>query len=333
LAGIFWLTAILGLATLALVYPPDGVQRSTLAQFVGRFHPLVVHLPIALIALLPVIEACALFRRGHHLRGAADFLLWIATASAIGGTTLGWVLAFNGGYVGELVNDHMWSGCILSFFCLFALLLRRRWAQDGWRSAGVLYLPVLLATVGLMSWTAHQGGQLTHGETYLTEHMPAKLRAWLGMPEAKTKRPKPDPSSASLVGAQVEAGEPSFYAQRIAPAFERTCVPCHKEDKKKADLRMDTYALLMQGGESGPAVVPGKLAESELYRRITLPHDDEEFMPSGGKPPLTAEETKWVEQWIAAGASETAPSSLATSEERTPVGAGQTKSSSTPPAL
>jgi hypothetical protein len=91
------------------------------------------------------------------------------------------------------------------------------------------------------------------------------------------------------------------------PAFDRSCVSCHNPNKKKADLRMDSYQLLMAGGESGVVVVPGNVTESELYRRITLPHDDEEFMPSGGKKPLSAEETKWVELWIAAGASETAP--------------------------
>jgi len=69
---------------------------------------------------------------------------------------------------------------------------------------------------------------------------------------------------------------------------------------------MDTFAELMKGGDSGPTIVPGDAAASELYRRITLPHDDEEFMPSGGKKPLSADETRWIELWIEAGASEIA---------------------------
>ena len=315
-AGIVWLSAIIVLALLCLVLPPDGEQRSKLAQFIGRFHPLVVHLPIALILLLPVIEVCALFRRGHHLRGAPGFILWIATATAILSTALGWSLAHHGGYIGNLVRAHMWSGCLLSFLCLFALLLRRRWELDGWQSIGVLYVPVLASTVLTLVWTAHQGGQLTHGEKYLTEYMPPSLRSFLGLPAtaaALKSAPLATPPSGApdatvaVEGSEEEKTDVSFYDARIAPALDRTCVSCHNPNKIKGGLRMDTYALLMKGGDSGVSIVPGNLAESELYRRITLPHDDEEFMPSGGKKPLTAVETKWIELWVAAGASETAP--------------------------
>src|SRR5215471_9420575 len=54
--------------------PPDGQDRSEFAQFVGRFHPLVVHLPIALLLLVPVLELAAMTRRWKHLRGAAEFV-------------------------------------------------------------------------------------------------------------------------------------------------------------------------------------------------------------------------------------------------------------------
>ncbi len=317
-AGIVWLSAIVVLALLSLVLPPDGEQRSALAQFIGRFHPLVVHLPIALLVILPVIEVCALFRRGHHLRGAPDFILWVATGTSILSTALGWSLAHHGGYIGNLVRAHMWSGCLLSFLCLFALLLRRRWELDGWQSIGVLYVPVLAFTVLTLVWTAHQGGQLTHGEKYLTEYMPPSLRTFLGLPamaaslhSAQPLLPAPHPGvpdGTDVAGQpEGEASDASFYAARIAPALDRTCVSCHNPNKIKGGLRMDTYALLMKGGDSGASIVPGNVADSELYRRITLPHDDEEFMPSGGKKPLTMVETKWIELWVAAGASETAP--------------------------
>lgn len=316
-AGVVWFSAILLIALLCLAFPPDGEQRFKLAQFVGRFHPLVVHLPIALILLVPMIEVCALFRRGHHLRGAPGFLLWIGSATAILSTALGWALAYHGGYIGELVRAHMWSGCLFSFLCLLALLLRRRWEIDGWHSIGILYPPVLVLTVLALIWTAHQGGQLTHGEKFLIEYMPPSLRSLLGLPAAasplkSSPPPAPGPGAPGTTvmrendedGGQ---GTASFYAVRIAPALDRTCVTCHNPNKIKGGLRMDTYALLMKGGDSGSAIEPGNVADSELYRRITLPHDDEEFMPSGNKKPLTPIETKWIELWIAAGASETAP--------------------------
>ena len=50
------------------------------------------------------------------------------------------------------------------------------------------------------------------------------------------------------------------------------------------------------------AIVPGQPAQSELYRRITLPTDDEEFMPTDGKPALSPAQVKLIAEWITAGA-------------------------------
>ena len=60
--------------------------------------------------------------------------------------------------------------------------------------------------------------------------------------------------------------------------------------------------MLMEGGDSGPPVIAGSLEKSDLYRRITLPTDDEEFMPTDGKPALKPDEIKLIAEWIMAGA-------------------------------
>jgi len=65
---------------------------------------------------------------------------------------------------------------------------------------------------------------------------------------------------------------------------------------------MDTYALLMAGGDSGPPIVAGSLEKSDLYRRINLPTDDEDFMPNDGKPALSAADIKLIADWITVGA-------------------------------
>lgn len=349
IATLAWVIFIAVLAGLPWLYPPDGAERSTLAQFIGRFHPLIVHFPIALLLVVPLLEIGGLFSRGQHFRDSAGFVLWLGTLGTLVSTLVGWALARNGGYAGDLVNQHMWGGVVLSLVCLVAVLLRGIYLEKGFWSVGVLYGPVLLAAVALMSWTAHQGGQLTHGERYLTEHMPARLRDWMGLPVKAPASPR-SPAAATAAGATtkpaatlpaagpassaattlvegtpasgpastVAAGGESFYAARIAPAFDRTCNSCHNANKKKGKLRLDTYELIMAGGDSGPAIKPGDAAGSELYRRITLPHDDEEFMPTDGKKPLSAEETKWVELWIAAGASETAPLSAFTTAPAAP---------------
>jgi len=62
----------------------------------------------------------------------------------------------------------------------------------------------------------------------------------------------------------------------------------------------------MHGGKNGPAVKAGDVRGSDLFRRITLSPSDDDFMPKGRRPPLSADEIKLIELWIASGASATA---------------------------
>jgi hypothetical protein len=114
--------------------------------------------------------------------------------------------------------------------------------------------------------------------------------------------------SLVLFSATVAAlhGEPATFASRVAPLLDRNCSVCHGAEKHKGGLRVDSYAALLKGGEDGPVIVAGNVKASDLHRRITLPPTDDEVMPSDGKPPLAPHEIKLLEQWIAAGAPETA---------------------------
>ncbi|MDP3068641.1 MAG: c-type cytochrome domain-containing protein [Opitutaceae bacterium] len=87
--------------------------------------------------------------------------------------------------------------------------------------------------------------------------------------------------------------------------LDRHCTVCHGAEKQKAKLRLDSFEAVLRGAESGTVVKPGDPKGSELLRRITLKPDDDEVMPSDGKPLLTADEIKVLELWIAAGASAT----------------------------
>ncbi len=118
------------------------------------------------------------------------------------------------------------------------------------------------------------------------------------------------PAGGWIVGlalALPAAAEPTFYAERIAPLFDQHCVSCHGPEKAKAELRLDTFEWTMKGSDAGKVVAGGDIADSELFRRITLPHDHEDFMPTDGKPPMEPDEVKLVELWIQRGASPTAP--------------------------
>jgi len=294
--------ALIFLLLLALLHaPPDGREHGDLSQFVGRFHPLVVHLPIALLLLVPLLECFGLVRRWSHLRESAGFVLTLASISAFIAVFLGWLLAWSGAYEGKLVTSHMWGGFSLAV-AIFLCCLLRLWDIRVYRIA-------LLATLALLVWTSDKGGKLTHGESFMTRYMPNSLHSLLHIPVAPTRvQPAVKTSGPALINANV-AVSPSatFYAARVAPIFDQKCTGCHNAEKKKGKLRLDTFDNVMRGGKDGIVVKPGDLGHSELFRRINLSPEEKDFMPTDGKPPLTAPEIKVIELWIASGATNTLP--------------------------
>jgi hypothetical protein len=278
------LLGVASLATFCLLglvrfLPPDGREHAELAQFLGRFHLLVIHIPIAFLLLALLFEFAALDERRAAVRHSAEFVLGLATFAVIAAAWFGWLLAWSGGYEGELINHHMWGGASLAIASLVC-----SWSFGWNRRFSIL---ALLATVGLMSWTSHQGGKLTHGNDYLTEHMPTPMRGLLGI-------------TLGTQGAGVDPA--SFYATRVHPIFADKCLTCHNADKRKGGLRLDSYQNAMRGGKDGKVIQAGDIHKSELFRRITLPSDSKDFMPAEGKPALTRDETKTLELWITAGA-------------------------------
>ncbi len=104
-----------------------------------------------------------------------------------------------------------------------------------------------------------------------------------------------------------QAAPGSFYMARVAPLFEARCNGCHGDKMDRGQLRLDSFAFLMRGGKHGAVIAPGRVEESELFRRITLPESDEQAMPPSGKPPLTKDDITVIRLWIAAGASGAMP--------------------------
>src|SRR5437764_14585246 len=74
---------VIALALIVLKAPPDGLERGQLSQFLGRFHPLVVHLPIALVLLVAALECAGFFRNVKHLQASASFVLTLPAVSPL----------------------------------------------------------------------------------------------------------------------------------------------------------------------------------------------------------------------------------------------------------
>jgi uncharacterized membrane protein len=258
----------------------DGKPHADWQQFLGRFHPLVVHLPIGLLLLVPLLEIAGKFR--PELREAAGFVLSLGFASCIVALVLGFLLAYGGGSAGAGVSRHMAGGIALTIAALLSILARPSWTSQ---NVAHVYPGFLSCMLLALIWTADQGGSLTHGANYLTQFMPQALKRMAGL------------------NAPVEN---SFYAKHINPILDANCVSCHGEAKSKGGLRMDSYELLMRGGQDGPVIIPGNADKSLLLERVTLPPDHKQFMPAEGNPPLAAEQIAWIKAWVQQGASSTA---------------------------
>src|SRR5439155_27205648 len=90
------------------------------------------------------------------------------------------------------------------------------------------------------------------------------------------------------------------FAKEIKPIFEASCIKCHGRGRTKGDLSIERRETLLQGGESGPAIVPGKSAESRLIE-LVAGLDPDSVMPQKGKR-LTPEQVGLLRAWIVQGA-------------------------------
>ncbi|MFZ4763944.1 MAG: c-type cytochrome domain-containing protein [Roseimicrobium sp.] len=104
------------------------------------------------------------------------------------------------------------------------------------------------------------------------------------------------------------AADLDFYRD-IEPFLKANCIACHNKTTTKAELNMETPDLMVKGGESGPALVPGKSAES-LIVQASLHTKDMEMPPPNNKSGavnLKPEEISLLKQWIDQGAKGSAP--------------------------
>jgi hypothetical protein len=95
------------------------------------------------------------------------------------------------------------------------------------------------------------------------------------------------------------AAAPVDYQRDVKPILARSCTSCHGAGKQKGSLRLDTAAAALKGGDTGPAVVPGKSAASPLYQSVSGGKDAPRMPPKGR---LTPVEIATLKAWIDGGA-------------------------------
>ncbi len=115
------------------------------------------------------------------------------------------------------------------------------------------------------------------------------IRDWIkqGAKEGK-------PAAPRFTDEQIE-----FFEISIRPLLAQHCFECHGDDKARGQLSMNARPELLEGGATGPAIVPGKSADSLLIKAVR--HSTDLRMPKG-RAKLQDKEIALLEKWIAMGA-------------------------------
>jgi uncharacterized membrane protein len=247
--------------------------------FAGRFHPVVLHLPITLIILL-IPFSIYLQRRTDtdDLSSLFDVVLhYIALISTL--TALaGFLLAADGGYDQESLLFHKWLGVAVAFSTHALVYIKKAFAQKTlvWNIAMSTTLIVMVAG-------SHYGGNLTHGEGFFTFKTDTK------------------PTIAIVAFGE----KTTVYQGAVQPVLEAKCITCHNDKKMKGGLNLSSFQVAAKGGKSGAAWVSGDPEKSLMVERMLLDMDNKEHMPPKGKAQLSAAEILLFKEWIRAGANPT----------------------------
>jgi hypothetical protein len=99
----------------------------------------------------------------------------------------------------------------------------------------------------------------------------------------------------------LSAADKVDFTKQIQPLLQEHCVKCHGPEKQKGKLRLDSKEAAFKGGSKGAVLKAGKADDSDLYKRIILPKDHDDRMPSEGEP-LAKAATDLIRDWINQGA-------------------------------
>jgi uncharacterized membrane protein len=272
------LVYFLNFLLLFLLVFEEKVQVPVFLQVAGRMHPLLLHFPIALLFIGLFIEWFIARKQPHNesLKDVTFFIFNLLAVFAALTALFGFFLYKEGGYQGEAVNWHKWTGVLVSL--LAGLLI---WMKE---KARAFYFPTLIISAVAITITGHLGAELTHGEGFLTEPYRKQSQNRIALID--------NPDSAIV------------FRDVIQPILNEKCSSCHNSNKAKGELILTAYSSLVKGGENKDCLVPGNAAKSLLYKYALLPMEDSLHMPPKGKQQLDKDEITLIGWWINNGAKE-----------------------------
>jgi uncharacterized membrane protein/mono/diheme cytochrome c family protein len=137
-------------------------------NWMGKFHLLLLHFPIALVIAAGVGEGWSLWRRNPIPSESVRYCLWLGALAALPTAGMGWLYAAAGNGVGspQLLTAHRWLGTTAALFMVVTAVCAERDARRAARSRRVRLL--LTFTILMIALTAHLGGLLDRGEDFFT---------------------------------------------------------------------------------------------------------------------------------------------------------------------
>ena len=283
LLGIGLLIAQGFIIILTYFYTSNQKDVADIALFAGRFHPMILHMPIGFLTLLFLLRLW-LFYTKSSTQNIPLLFLWILTNLSISGAAfLGLLLGSKGDYDAHLLNDHRNSGTVLALLFIVSTLFYFHYNYTHKNIFRTVYRVCFVLSFAILPLVGHDGGSLTHGSKYLFEYMPEFI-------SSKMTQEKPDNNSKDI-------------DKEVLAILESKCFKCHGEEKQKGDYRLDKREHALKAGDSEiEGIIPENAIGSNLFYLITLAKDEDEIMPPEGKGELSAEEIMKIKHWIDRGA-------------------------------
>lgn len=320
--------AVLLIFAMPALAAEGGDSTKSWGGFFGRLHVVVLHLPIGLLAGAFAIEFFGLFRRSRGFDVAAGWLFVLGFLASVVAVVTGLLLGTEQATdkslnvftllfadadkgVSDTLGLHMWLGVSMMVVAGVAAVLkvmavRRQWIDKesaiphvgGW-PLGIARLS-LVGVMVAMPLVGHLGGNMTHGQKYLTDRAPNEaIVAMINMMNLGTTE------EVATVPVEGEAGDwvngtAAFWNAKIQPVMNEHCTACHNSTKQNGKLRLDTLEWAMKGGTVGGTIEPGEAEFSEIYRRVILPPSHEEFMPTNVKKygRMSQEDITVLGEWL-----------------------------------
>jgi uncharacterized membrane protein len=143
-------------------------KAETLVKYLGRFHPIMVHFPIAFIFGAFFLEILVSYNGSSSLAFVSRVLLLMGVLGAVIAILIGFAAIAEYGK-DSLVQDHKWVALASFLTMLFATSIResveRKYLSESWL---VGYRFFLLVTTLLIAWAGYLGGEMVHGVGHLS---------------------------------------------------------------------------------------------------------------------------------------------------------------------